>query len=232
MTKVDVRVKKGRVPYRESFLAALKKLGAGDKIFVNSKVLQDELGWDAEKYKRVRELLINENAITTTRGGPGGLISITNPKETTALNAMISYCHADEAIKIELEKHLSALKRMKLVSVWTDRKISPGQNWETQISANLDSSSIIILLVSADFINSEYCYGIEMERAMERHDAKQAVVIPVLIRSCMWDFAPFAKIQALPKDMRAVSSWSDKDAAFVNIAEGVMAAAKGILNAE
>ena len=80
-----------------------------------------------------------------------------------------------------------------------------------------------------DFINSEYCYDRELDRALERHDAEEAEVIPIILRPCMWQQTPFARIQSLPKDGQAVSLWPDRDAAFVNVAEGIRQVAKDLL---
>jgi internalin A len=75
--------------------------------------------------------------------------------------------------------------------------------------------------VSADFIASDYCYEIEMKRALERHENSEARVIPVIVRDCNWRIASFAKLQALPKDGKAVKKWPDKDSAWRNVAEGI-----------
>jgi internalin A len=77
------------------------------------------------------------------------------------------------------------------------------------------------LLIRSDFIASDYCYDIEMKRALERHDKKEARVIPVIIRDVNWRIAPFAKLQALPKDGKAVATWRNKDTAWKNISEGI-----------
>jgi hypothetical protein len=88
---------------------------------------------------------------------------------------------------------------------------------------------IILLLISIDFINSEYCYDTEMERAMERHQKGEARVIPIILRSCLWQYAPFAKLQALPKDAKAVQSWSDRDEALTDIVDGIGKVAEELL---
>jgi hypothetical protein len=89
--------------------------------------------------------------------------------------------------------------------------------------------NIILLLISIDFINSEYCYDTEMERAMERHQKGEARVIPIILRSCLWQYAPFAKLQALPKDAKAVQSWSDRDEALTDIVDGIGKVAEELL---
>jgi hypothetical protein len=138
-----------------------------------------------------------------------------------AVKLFYSYSHKDEEIRNELEKHLSILKRQGVISEWHDRKISGGSEWETEIDQQLQSASIILLLISSDFLASDYCYGKELKNAMERHEKGDARVIPIIIRSVDWVQAPFGKLQALPKDAKPVNSWSDKDEAFTNIAQGI-----------
>ncbi|GCE17584.1 hypothetical protein KDK_13840 [Dictyobacter kobayashii] len=116
---------------------------------------------------------------------------------------------------------MSALKRQGVVSSWFDRDISGGEEWASRIAAELDKATIIVLLVSADFMASEYCYGVEVSRAMERYEQKEACVIPVLVRSCDWKGTPFERLQALPRDGKAISTWADEDEAFVDVVEGI-----------
>ncbi len=152
------------------------------------------------------------------------LLSGIDKPPKSALSMFISYAHEDEALRIALGKHLRALERQGLIESWHDRMITPGKEWEAEIDANLDGASVVLLLVSADFVNSEYCYGREMKLALERHEARQALVIPVILRPVVWSMTPFAKIQALPSDGRAVTTWDDRDSALVNVTEGVRAA--------
>ncbi len=124
-----------------------------------------------------------------------------------------SYSHKDETLRNELETHLKLLQRQGLIDTWHDRKIEAGEEWKRKIDENLERADIILLLVSADFIASDYCYEIEMKRALERHEKGEARVIPVILRDCKWNSTPFAKLQALPKDGKAVKKWPDKDTA-------------------
>ena len=123
----------------------------------------------------------------------------------TRYEIFFSYAHQDEEWRIQLEKHLSSLKRRKLISGWHDRKIFPGQEWEAEIDTHLGTAPIILLLVSPDFIASNYCWSIELKKAIKRHNAGEACVIPIIIRPVNWKKTPFAKLQALPKDGIAVS---------------------------
>lgn len=138
-----------------------------------------------------------------------------------ALEIFYSYAHEDEKLREELEKHLSVLKRQGVITGWHDRKISAGQEWKGQIDAHLNSAQIILLLVSADFLASDYCYDVEMKRALERHEWGEACVIPIILRSVDWHDAPFGKLQCLPTDALPVTRWEDRDEAFKNIATGI-----------
>ena len=110
------------------------------------------------------------------------------------------YAHKDEQLRNELEVHLSALRRQGFIQNWHDRQISAGKEWELEIERELGNANVILLLVSADFLASDFCYGREMKRVLERHEISQARVVPIMLRECDWEHAPFAKIQALPKD--------------------------------
>ncbi|MEO0988778.1 MAG: toll/interleukin-1 receptor domain-containing protein [Cyanobacteria bacterium J06639_14] len=137
------------------------------------------------------------------------------------LKVFISYSHKDEALKKELEEHLALLKRLGKVQIWQDRAIDAGDEWNEQIRQALDAADIILLLVTSRFINSEFCFSKEMNRSMTRHGQKTARVIPIIMAPCSWKEAPFAKLQVLPTDGKAVTEWSNRDSAFLNVAEGL-----------
>jgi hypothetical protein len=139
------------------------------------------------------------------------------------IRVFFSYAHEDEALRDELSKHLSFLKRPGMIDEWHDRKIVPGDNWAEKIDDNINRADVILLLVSADFLASDYCYEIEMKRAMERHNAGEAVVIPIALRACVWKQTAFSKLQALPKNAEPVMEWPSRDKAFQNVAEGIEA---------
>lgn len=139
-----------------------------------------------------------------------------------------SYAHEDEKLRDELEKHLSTLKRQEVISGWNDRDITAGSQWQDQIDQHLESAKIILLLVSADFLSSNYCYDIEMKRALERHERGETRVIPLILRPVDWQGAPFGKLQALPKDGIAVTSWPNRDEAFLDIVQGIRKAAQAM----
>lgn len=139
-----------------------------------------------------------------------------------------SYSHEDEALRDQLEKQLAMLKRQGVIETWHDRRIGAGDDWSAAIDRHVESDDIILLLVSPDFLASDYCYDVEMQRAMERHTAGQAVVIPVVLRPCDWHGAPFGKLQAVPKDGKPVTLMPDIDQALLEVARAVRAAAESI----
>ena len=148
--------------------------------------------------------------------------SVQNPRRRgTAMKLFYSYSHKDEALREELETHLSVLKRQGVIASWHDRKISAGSEWAGEIDKNLDEADVILLLVSADFLGSDYCYDKEMKQALERHDAREGRVIPVILRPVDWKGAPFAKLQMLPRDAKPVTSWNNRDDAWLDVAKGI-----------
>jgi len=115
-----------------------------------------------------------------------GAVPVARPAQRTAMSDIelfYSYSHKDEALKDQLVSHLSNLRRQGIIREWHDRKIGLGTEWAKEIDEHLNSADVILLLVSADFIASEYCHEIEMKRAMERHESGEARVIPVILRS-------------------------------------------------
>ena len=137
-----------------------------------------------------------------------------------------SYSHKDESLRDELETHLKLLQRQGVIAVWHDRKIVPSAEWDHEIDVNLERAKIILLLISADFIASDYCWDKEVKRALERHEKKEAVVIPIALRKCDWQGAPFSKLQGLPKNLTPVTAYEDRDAAWTDVATGIRAIAE------
>jgi hypothetical protein len=137
------------------------------------------------------------------------------------MSVSISFCyaHEDETLLKQLKAHLRPLQRQGLITVWYDRDISAGTEWEQHIKEQLSSAQIILLLVSPDFMDSDYCYGIEMQRALERHRRGEARVIPVIMHPVYWQGEPLGKLQALPTDGKPVMSalWHSIDEAFFDV---------------
>ncbi|MEO0349807.1 MAG: SUMF1/EgtB/PvdO family nonheme iron enzyme [Cyanobacteria bacterium P01_A01_bin.15] len=138
------------------------------------------------------------------------------------VDVFISYSHKDEDLKDELYVHLAPLIRQGQIKPWQDRAIEAGAEWEQEIKAQLESAEIILLLITPRFLASDYCFDKEMQRAMARHDAGTARVIPVIMKSCYWQGSVFSKLQALPKDGKPVTRWDDWDEALLDVVQGML----------
>jgi hypothetical protein len=132
-----------------------------------------------------------------------------------------SYSHTDEALRDQLETHLALLKNQGLIESWHDRRIAPGSEFDQSISEAMQSADVILLLISANFLASAYCYSIELKVAMERHHAGTATVIPVILRDCDWHSAPFGKLNAVPRDGKPITLWPNADQAFAEVAKQI-----------
>ena len=140
---------------------------------------------------------------------------------------LMSYSHTDETLRDELEKHLAGLRRQGVIMTWHDRRIGAGEVLHGQINDQLDTADIFLLLVSSDFLASDYCYDVEMKRAMERHDQGSERVIPVILRPCDWQGAPFGKLMAVPADGRPVVKHATLDDGFLDVVRAIRQAAGG-----
>jgi hypothetical protein len=140
------------------------------------------------------------------------------------LSVFCSYSHRDEALRRELDLHLAGLQRSGVISHWFDRKINPGVEWKNSIDTHLEFAHVVLLLISADFLASDYCYDVELARALERHSTDATRVIPIILRPCDWTEAAFARFQALPTEAKPVTSWPDQDAAWLDVVTGIRAA--------
>jgi TIR domain len=148
-------------------------------------------------------------------------------QQESTIEVFCCYAHEDELLLNELKTHLSPLQRQQLANVWHDRDISAGAEWEQEIEKHLNKASIILLLISPDFISSEYCYGTEMNRALELHKRREARVIPILLRPVDgWEKIPLGdvqlgQLQALPKEAKPITRWTNRDEAWKDVAEGI-----------
>jgi hypothetical protein len=143
----------------------------------------------------------------------------------------LSYSHKDEALRDKLASHLKVLERQGIIKVWHDRNIDAGSEWKEKIDVHLQSAKIIVLLISADFLASDYCAGIEMNTAMDRHETGSAVVIPVILRPADWKWSRFAKLQIVPKDARPITTFDNRDVAFEQVASAIRNVAESLKQA-
>lgn len=138
------------------------------------------------------------------------------------IQVFYSYSHKDERFKEVLETHLSVLKREGYIDAWSDRKITAGSEWKEDINMNLEKAKLVLLLVSENFLASDYCYETETIFALEQQEKKKCIVVPVILKPCLFSRSRLKHLQALPKDSKPVTQWRDRGAAWLNVAEGII----------
>lgn len=135
------------------------------------------------------------------------------------IKVFVSYSHKDKVLCQKLKNHLTPLR--ELIITWSDQEIIAGDEWDEAIRQDLKEAQIILLLISDDFIASTYITEVEVREAMERHESRKARVIPIILRPTAWEEMPYSKLEALPTDGKAVTTWDNRDTAFVDIVRGI-----------
>ena len=148
-------------------------------------------------------------------------VPVTSAMSDHALKVFFCYSHKDERLRHSFETHLSGIKNSEKIKTWHDRSITAGLRWEDEIDRCLNDADLILLMISPDFLESRYCYCKEMEIALERDKKGVARVVPVILRPTDWLDAPFAKLQAVPKNGKAITTWSNRDRAYLDAAESI-----------
>ena len=145
------------------------------------------------------------------------LVVCNSLEASVPVKVFISYSHKDDEYRRQLETHLSLMKRRGVIDTWSDRDIMASEEWKGNIDKAMESAKVVLLLVSADFCASDYCWDVEMKRALERHHDGEARVIPIAVRACDWGNAAFSKLQGLPTDLTPISNWPDRDSAWLDV---------------
>ncbi|MEH6721401.1 MAG: TIR domain-containing protein, partial [Aurantimonas endophytica] len=139
-------------------------------------------------------------------------------------SVFFSYSHADETLRDRLEVGLAMLKRQGVIDTWHDRRIPVGDRIDSSISEAMEAADVVLLLVSPDFLASNYCYDVEMKRALERNERDEARLIPIILRPCDWHQSPLSSLLAAPKDGKPITKWADVDEAFQDVVARIRAA--------
>lgn len=178
--------------------------------------LDEQIGELERKIQEIKDRLSGAASLSARTGFSPGKPDSASQK----VKIFISYAHEDRTWVEKLEKHLAVLKR-RYVESWTDSEIMPGDSWNDEIRRKLHEADIILLLVSPDFLNSDFIYKEELPVAWSRHQAGQALVIPIIIRPSSWEQEEYASLQALPRGARPISQWPNEDEAFVDVVGGL-----------
>jgi hypothetical protein len=234
-TRVDDGMRKGH------FCAACKKYIKKSKLTAHqSKLLKDLNGLLRElaiASKAERNIITNEEAPLEATDkimtlGMDDSVDTSKPATSRAVKKQkklrpgakieaatlfISYSHKDEKDRNDLEAHLSVLYNEGILEGWSDRQIAPGDYWEKRINEKIKSAKIILLLISKNFLASKYCYGKEMEIALERSERGDAITIPVILRNCLWEASRFANLQALPQARKSIQQFKSRDDGYYDV---------------
>lgn len=160
--------------------------------------------------------------VDTARKGPAIYEPAPAAKQSSSpVRIFISYAPEDESLRRELEAHLSSLKRQGEVEILSDSSTPGGSAWISGINPRLEQADIILLLISSDYLASDFNYSVEMRYAFERHEKGKTRIVPVILRTTYWEVPPFDKLQVLPANGIPVTQWPDRDAAFADIAQGL-----------
>jgi TIR domain/HEAT repeats len=132
-----------------------------------------------------------------------------------------SYSNKDIEFRNQLGTYLAPLRHKGKITDWHDRKIAPGSDWQKEISDQLAGANLVLFLISADFLNSEYCLGVEVQSALRRLQEGTVKVVPILLRECLWQESVFSEIQMVPRGTKPVMSSASIDEAFTEVAKEI-----------
>lgn len=198
----------------------------------HSQVIQPE-GTSDTRYRAWRDdvektlqgaqpLILSSQVAQQQVNEPHQVPGTSSAKSQKALTVFFSYAPEDETLVKALEKHLALLKRQGRIIGWLSRDLGAGEETDKEIVSHLNQARVILLMISPDFLASEHSWETEVELALQKHEAGEARVIPILLRPTDdWKSAPFGKLQALPRNEKPVISWSIPDEAFAEIARGI-----------
>lgn len=152
---------------------------------------------------------------------------MTTTKQIEPVEVFVAYAHQDSKLKDDLLTRLRGLRRLGLIAEWHDRCIDAGEDWRSEISDRIDKAEIILLLISPDFLASDYCTEIEMDAAIRKHIERTGFVIPIILRHAEgWeDHGPkvckLGDIQSLPTNGRPVTDYENHDHAWALVTKGI-----------
>jgi len=149
------------------------------------------------------------------------MLGVNKPVAPVEVFCSFADTDADRKLFEQLERHLSQLHRENYISTWHKHQITPGSEWQVETDRRLNTAQLILLLISSDFLASDYCYGTEMQRALQRQQTNEAIVVPILLRPCDWQGAPFASLQPLPTGKKTITQWKDRDEAWLDVVNGL-----------
>jgi small GTP-binding protein len=147
------------------------------------------------------------------------------PKESAVSNTpklFISYSHKDAEYKDELLNRLKVISRQFNVDTWHDEQLLAGDKIDPEIIKQLDVADMVIMLISPDFIASDYCFETEMQRALENAEQRSSRVIPIIVRETPdWHQHAIGQDLALPDDGKPLEDWPSADKFWGSVQTGI-----------
>src|SRR5436305_13692624 len=144
-----------------------------------------------------------------------------SPELEICVKVFVSYAHEDQEYHQKLLQHLSLLMHSGKITIWHDQELLAGVDWENQINTRLSEADIILLLISANFLASKYCWNKEFQVALSRHKRGEAWIIPIIVKPVDWRSSPLGQFQVLPTGSKPVTQWNDLEAAFEDVVQGI-----------
>jgi TIR domain-containing protein len=142
-------------------------------------------------------------------------------KPEMPVHVFYSYSRSDEALLVELDEHLSELKRDGPLEIFWDRDLQPGIEWHSEIKDELKEADVVLLLVSPEFLASRYCRQVELPATLDLHDCGLTSAIPIILRPCSWHETSLGRLQALPRGGKPVIQWTDRTEAWADTASKI-----------
>ncbi len=140
-----------------------------------------------------------------------------NSASTEPLSLFICYASEDSAYLDELENHLSILVRQGLIKPWSRKNLMAGAVAKSETLHKLETSDIILLMISPDAIASDEFWDTELTIALKRHQKQEVVAIPILLRDVYWKNTQIAALQVLPRNGKFVNSYTERDQVYAHI---------------
>lgn len=181
-----------------------------------------------ERGKRTVECKVSYNDVEVLRLIDDVLV--TNYFAPKPLRVFVSYSKADKKFLDELLTWLKPLQRGELLTTWSDRDLVAGEEWDSRIKSQLRDADIVLVLLSANALATNYIWDNEITQAVKQHKSGKSRVIPIILRPCVWNDTPLRDLSALPEKAKAISSFAKRDEAWKQVVQGIRTAAEFIQN--
>jgi len=137
-------------------------------------------------------------------------------RKENPVEVFVSYNQKDRGLFQKFKLHLDVLQQEGIITVWEQSEMIAGSIRDEEINKHIESAKLILLVVSPSFFSDSNCNR-ELSRAIERHEAREAIVVPIHLRHVDFRGTLIAKLKALPNNNKPINRWVDKDEAFFDV---------------